>query len=461
MKRIASVLCAAVAVAAFAADPAPEDFQWRATVDTAGRSGLLRAALPADALMRVQSPAANDLRVFDRAGRSVPFALASPPQAAATPELATQEVLALPLHTARAGGALPSGALQVQIANGPQGQTVWVQAGPPAATTVASAVLPAALFDTRGLQQAVGALRIRATLPVNTPVLVTLSTSEDLATWTPVRAQGRLYRFEGEGAPANDRLELPEPLQLKKRFLRLDWAGQEGVTVQAVTGIVLPAQPVPQRPGVTLGAPRTDGSSALEWTLPSALPIVQLEIAPTQANSLVPVRILGRRQAGEPWRPLAQAVLYRLGSTGQESSNPPVTIAPASLRSLRIEATYGARLQDVPLQVVARFAPVDLVFVAGDQGPYTIAAGRADTAAAALPVGMIAAASTTPLQDLPQARLTEVRSAAAPAPSVIAAHLPEGVDARSATLWAVLLVGVVVLGGVAWSLLRQVNAPPP
>ena len=33
-----------------------------------------------------------------------------------------------------------------------------------------------------------------------------------------------------------------------------------------------------------------------------------------------------------------------------------------------------------------------------------------------------------------------------------------GVDTKTATLWAVLAVGVLVLGGVAWALLRQVNA---
>ena len=460
MKRIACALVALSAAAAFAAEPQPDDFQWRATVDTGGRSGLLRTALPADALMRVQSASASDVRVFDRTGRAVPFAFASPPQAAAAAEVTTPEELALPLHTAHAGSTLPQGALQVRIENGAQGQNVWVQAGAPAAGTAASSVLPAALFDTRALQQPLGALRIRASLPPNTPVLVTLSTSEDLASWTPVSARGRLYRFEGDGAPGNDRLELTAPLQLSKRFLRLDWAGQEGVTVEGVTGIVVPAQPAPERPGMTLGVPRTDGAAALEWTLPSALPVVQLEIAPTSNNTLVPVRILGRTHAGDHWRPLGQAVLYRLGSAGQESSNPPVNITPASVHGLRVEATHGARLEGVPLQVVARFAPLDLVFVAGDQGPYTVAAGRAETAAAALPVGMLAAASTTPLQDLPRARLTDARSNAAPAPSVLAAHLPEGVDARAATLWGVLLLGVVVLGAVAWSLLRQVNEPP-
>lgn len=469
MKRLAAACAALLALAAAAAEPGPGDFQWRAALDTGGRSGLLRASLPAAALLRVQSPDAADVRVFDRTGQPVPFALATPPQAALPAEAATKELRALPLQSARAGQPAPPGSLEVRVQNGSQGQTVWVQAGTPAAssTSTAPSPLPAALFDTRALQQSLGALRVRGTLPANTPVRVTLSTSKDLANWTPVHAQGRLYRFDGDGAPANDRLELSEPLQLAGRFLRLDWSGQEGVAVEAVTGILVPSQPVPERPGVTLGAPKDDGATALEWALTSGLPMAQLEIAATQPNTLVPVRILGRRQVRDPWRPLGQAVLYRLGAAGQESSNPPVQLAPGAVRWLRLEATHGARLQGVPLQVVARFAPVDIVFVAGEQGPYTIAAGRADAAPAALPVGMLAAASTTPLQDLPRATIVDVPAAmvaAAPAPaapSLLAEHLPADLDAHTATLWLVLVAGVLVLGAVAWSLLRQVKTPSP
>ena len=46
---------------------------------------------------------------------------------------------------------------------------------------------------------------------------------------------------------------------------------------------------------------------------------------------------------------------------------------------------------------------------------------------------------------------------------VVQPCLPHGLDTRSASLWAVLGVGVLVLGGVAWSLLRQLQrdgAPP-
>jgi hypothetical protein len=100
-----------------------------------------------------------------------------------------------------------------------------------------------------------------------------------------------------------------------------------------------------------------------------------------------------------------------------------------------------------------------VVFVAGAQAPYQLGAGREATGAAALPLAMLAATTSTRVADLP---LAQVRDARSTPPEVRPAWLPRGMDLRTAGLWAVLVLGVLVLGGVAWSLLRQMrNTPPP
>jgi hypothetical protein len=439
-----------------AAEPAAADFQWRATLDTGGRSGLMRVPLPADALARLQSRSAADLRVFDGQGQPVPFALAAPPLPDANARKATPAFHALPLQAAEPGQGLPPGAVQVKVDSSSAAQSVWVQlaGNAPTADKGTARKLPAALFDTRGQQDPITALVLKATLPPNAPVQIHASSSADLASWTPLPLQGRIYRFEGEGAPANDRLELREPLRLQDRFLRLEWAGQQGVAVEAVTGLVAAGPPQPERPAATLPLPHADGAAALEWELPFATPIAQLEITTARANTLLPLRILGRNQVSEPWRFLGHAVVYRLGPPGQESVNLPAVLPRPSVHWLRVEATHGARLQGVPLALRALFDPVDLVFVAGATGPYQLAAGREATPAAALPLGMLAATSSSPIAELPLAQVREARSTP---PTVRPDWLPRGLDTRTAGLWAVLVLGVLVLGGVAWSLLRQVK----
>jgi hypothetical protein len=266
-----------------------------------------------------------------------------------------------------------------------------------------------------------------------------------------------VYRFEGENAPANDRLELREPLRLQDRYLRLDWTGQQGVAIASFSGLVAGGPVQLERPAVALQEPQADGATAVEWALPFATPVAQLELTTPRANTLLPLRILGRNQASEPWRLLGNAVVYRLGESGQESVNLPAVLQHPSVRVLRLEATHGTRLQDVPLAVRAVFEPIDLVFVAGVDGPYQLAAGREATTAAALPIGMLAATTTQRLADLPQAQVRDARSEA---PARHPAWLPRGLDVRTAGLWAVLLAGVLVLGGVAWSLLRQLRRTP-
>ncbi|MEJ8838557.1 DUF3999 family protein [Ramlibacter sp. AN1133] len=453
---LAAALCAAVSAAE---EPVPHDFAWRGTLETSERSGLLRIVVPGDALARLQSSQGADLRIFDGQGRAVPFAFSTPalPPEAARPQ--TQPFAALPLYAADAGVPSGPGTLQMRIERNGQQQSVWVDLGRPSGDAQSAARrLDAALFDTRSQQDPISALVVRARLPTNTPIRFSVETSPDLAHWTPVGVQGRIFRFDGVDAPANDRLEFAAPLRLQDRYLRLDWSGQAGVAVDAIVGLLARSRPEPTFPAAMLGEPVADGPAALEWSLGFATPLRKLQLATTQPNTLVPVRVLGRNQPSQPWRLLAQTVVWRVGAGADESRNPPVELSHPSVRWLRVEATHGARLQGLPLTAQALFDPLELVFVAGAAGPYQLAAGRPGTPAGALPLSVLASATRTPVADLPAARIARIESLPAPAASWWAPWLPRGVDGKTAGLWLVLGVGVLLLGGVAWSLLRQLDA---
>jgi hypothetical protein len=465
MKLRFLLLAGALAVPAFAADdPAPASFAWRATLDTSGQSGLVRMPLPAEALARLQTRHAADVRVFDAQGAPVAFAFATPPQPAAAPRKETAAFRALPLYAAPAGATAPEGTLQMRVQQDGQQHSVWVQLGDGngngSAAKPAAKRLPAVLFDTRAQNDAVSGFAVRAQLPANVPVAVTLSTSPDLASWTPLPVRGRLYRFDGEGAPVNDRLELAAPVRLQDRYLRLEWTGQEGIAVESVAGLLAAAETQREQPALTLPAGIADGPNAVEWQLGFATPIARLELTTTRDNTLLPVRILGRNQLSEPWRLLANTLVYRLGAAGQESTNPAAVLYQPSARWLRVEATHGTRLEGVPLQARVLFEPVEVVFAAGSAAPYQAVAGRSATPPAALPIAMLASTTTVQVEKLPAARIASTQVEAGPATGWWTPWLPRGVDNKTAGLWAVLLAGVLLLGAVAWSLLRQVNAKP-
>jgi hypothetical protein len=320
--------------------------------------------------------------------------------------------------------------------------------------------LPSVIFDTRASRQTIDAITVKAQLPVNAPVRLALSESTDLAHWNPVYVRGRVFRFEGEGAPANDTLELMQPLALQGRYLRLDWSGQGGVSVSAIQGLLVRPARTPRQVSVFLPPPRIDGPQAIEWQLSSALPLARLGLASSQSNTLVPVRILGRNHASEPWRLLAHTVIFHIKSPEGPSTSLPVSLPRQPVRILRVESTNGQQLQDLPLGASAFFDPVEVVFVAGGAGPYELTVGRAETKPVALPLATITAAAGTQADELPVARIASSTSTPLEPPPAWARWLPAGIDSRTAALWAVLIAGVTILGVVAWSLLRQLGRKP-
>jgi Protein of unknown function (DUF3999) len=328
--------------------------------------------------------------------------------------------------------------------------------------TAGAPKLNSVLFATKDERQLLSALDVQATLPLNTPVRMSVSSSADLAQWTALPVRGRLYRFDGAGAPLNTTLEFEQPVKLEGRYLRLDWHGQQGVSVDSVTAVIAQAAQLPVRVRGDLPEPQAVGAGAIEIGTGFLTPLAALALTTPRNNELLPVRILGRNDASQPWRLLGQTVVYRLGTAGSEATNPSAILHGASATRLRIESTNGSDLAAAQLQAIAEFEPVRLVFAATGAAPFEILAGRANTDPAALPLATIASAlGTRKVEDLPAATVGAAVIRAADA-GPLARVWPGGEGPNKTTvLWAVLLGGVLLLAGVALSLLRQLKRTEP
>jgi hypothetical protein len=450
---------------AFAADaPLPSEFAWRGTLALPADTSLVRVDVPVQALLRMQSSAAHDLRVFNSTGAVVPFALLGRADlSGAAPVVQTGSYKAYPMFTATGVGKPPRGGLELRIESAGQHSTAWVRmdgagAGPEAPAAGAQ-LLQAVLFDLRTEKHTLEALVLALDMPRNALVPITVSTSADLKEWTTVATKRPLFQFDGADAPATNTLELRQPLMVEGRYLRLAWPGQSGVSVRSLVARVATTQtaPAPARSALPLGTP--DGGNALNWTLPFATPVAALHLQALQDNTLVPVRIQGRGDATQPWRTLASSVVYRLDTVGQGSSNPPTPLHGASVRALRVETSQGAALPPGGLQATVEFAPLQLAFLASGAGPFMLAVGRTHTVPAAVDVSLLGSVAPDRLNALPLATVAGVEEQ--PVGLLAGAAftwLPGGISLRSVLLWLVLGLGVLVLGAVAYSLMRQLAA---
>ncbi len=465
------VACAAAGLPAIlqAADtPQPSEFAWRGALNVPTAASLVRVDVPVQALLRMQSSAAADVRIFNAAGGVVPYTLLGGAALShATPVAHTNTYKAFPLFASNAtsgGNASKAqrGVVSVRVDTGGQAGSAWVRwddaAGPANASDGNAQPLQAVLFDMRKEAQAVDALELSLALPHNALVPIALAVSTDLKDWTPGPTQGPRFQFDGTDAPANRTLELGQPLALQGRYLRLAWEGQAGVKVQSLTGRVAsgPSPQMPLRAGLPAG--KMDGNSSLSWNLPFATPLVAIHVQAQHNNTLVPVRILGRNEPSLPWRLLASSVVYRLDSAGQGRGNGATPLHGASLRALPVETRQGQPLPEGGLQASVEFAPLQVAFLASGSEPFTLAVGRSQTDSAAVDVSLLSAVAPARLGELPLATVAAIQEQPDSALGAAAPPwLPAGTSMRSVLLWAVLGVGVLALGAAAYSLLRQIG----
>ncbi|WP_426305638.1 DUF3999 domain-containing protein [Acidovorax facilis] len=459
-------LCTGVAQAAADAN-SPAAYAIRIPVTLAADAPLQRVMLPAEVLVRLQSPGYADVRLFNGAGQPVPMALAGVAVASAPEESVT--LPAYPILGAASPGAAGLEGLSLRIEER-QGQRV-VQIDTAARTTTADPATPqavrGALLDARNVQLPVARMALDVDLPAGQPVTFRVQASKDLKHWQPL-AETVLYRADAAAAPTapgrlgNEQIDL-QRADLKGHYLRVTW-GDAAVTLRGATLATSSRTGPRERVSASMAAPALANPRELVFALPFATPVAALAITPPGSNVLIPVRVLGRNHREQPWSPLASAVVYKMTMGGKEQASSPVELGGASVREIKIEADPKTPGFAAAPALALQFEPAQLVFLASGQGPFTLAAGLPGATAAAsafLPLASLvpgyqpAQENELPVALADVARADITGGKPADGALVPAAAASGGLSTRSAVLWGVLLAGVAALGLMAWLLLRQ------
>ena len=447
----------------------PAAYAIRIPVTLAADAPLQRVMLPAEVLVRLQSPGYADVRLFNGAGQPVPMALAGV-AAASAPE----ESVVLPAYPILGGPGTPGQAglegLSLRIEE-QQGRRVVQIDTAGAAAAVGAQTVRGALLDARSVQLPVARMALDADLPAGQPVTFTVQASWDLKNWRPL-AETVLYRADAAGttpSPAapgrlgSEHIDL-QRADLKDHYLRVTW-GDAAVTFRGATLVTSRGAGPRERVSASMAVPPLGNNPReLVFALPFATPVAALKITPQGSNVLVPVRVLGRNDRERPWAHLASATVYRMSTGGKEQTNAPVELGGASVREVKIEADARSAGFAAAPDIALQFEPAQLVFLASGQGPFTLAAGLPGAGAAAsafLPLASLVPGyqpqqeNTLPpaLADVARADITGGKPA--DGPLVAAAAASDGLSTRSWVLWGVLLAGVGALGLMAWLLMRQ------
>jgi hypothetical protein len=432
-----------------------DDFAYAAELSVSTPAPFYSVTLPRPVYEGAASGDLRDVRVFNGAGEVVPHAW-RPRQATVQPPALSAPLFAL---RGRQGSGVESRSVRVETRS--DGTIVSVAPAPRPAS--GDDELHGYLADVSLIKVALRGVEIER--PAGAAPFVgklTLEASDDLATWrvlareTPVLSltsgAGQLQRLRVEFAPQ------------KLKYLRLSWpAGTAPIEIAAIKVLPGEARAEPQREWKALSATRRREH---EFVLDPGgrFPADRLRMRFPQANTVAEVEVLSRAPGTiESWAPLRRVVAYRLQAGDGEVANPDIELeaSPRDALLVRVDAKSGGIGEGTPGFEIG-WIPHELVFAARGAGPFRLAYGNASAGAAVYPIESLVPGyqskpdptAPAPLGILP-ARAGEPMTLAGPA------ALRKPIDAKRWILWSALVVGVLVLGAMAWWLLREVGGAQP
>lgn len=424
----------------------PADFAHQVPLALSGEGPWYRLALPLEIQLQARQTDLSDLRVFNAAGQAQAYALVR--ETARSRENSTTDVKWFPLYNAADDNER---APSVRVQSSANGTLVQVQ--PSSRLEAGEEELRGWLLDASAIKAPLQQLILDWTSERDGFQRFTIEASDDLQHWQ-AWGEGQVARLTF----ADERVEQHEvslPGQ-PARYLRLLWESPSSAPVltsaqlQSGSRESLPLPLVWSQPL----AGSTTKAGQYTWQLPMGLNVEQVQVELSQANSLAPVTLAGRRESSQPWQSLGSGLLYRLTQNGQDVLQNQLQLSGQTVQQLKLtvdERGGGLGAQAPALRFAVR--PTQVVFLARGEGPYSLALGNATMKAASLPLATL-------VPDYKPSRLatlgTATLSGAATSTPVTAAT-PATIETnwKKIGLWAVLLISVLVLAAMALSLLRK------
>ncbi len=476
VSRIASTtLCAWLAVASLAPLQAAsagravgersDDFSHSLPLTVSGKDAMVQFRLPQAVYLHARTAGLADLRLFDAHGTRLQFALIEQAAQAQTSRRQLGTKLFPVFGTDDKAAVLP----EVEIRTSADGAIISVSTrmtGRP--TAAAPLALSALVLDMR--QPDASELPWIDALVLVPPAgtgsysaRVKLEASNDLKEWEPIgySTVSWLVNSEAESL-SNNRISF-EPRAF--RYARLTW--QEGKPLRFDSiGAESPQRTEVVQPLERMTVKPIAGKFERDLVYPSsiAIPVQRLGLEFSEANIVIPA-LLGQYQdrpsvkvgasAGVTFQPSLSATFFQLSHAGRQRGSGDVALDKVHVAQWVLRPSVAT--DSKPLLRLS-WMPATLVFLANGNAPYALAFGNAKVASDRVNVAQVAPGfSDAELFALEKATAGPLRQGATLASEQTPATAANAAQSRLYALWGVLLLGVGVLGYIAWRLLRQMR----
>lgn len=452
-----AVLLAACALPALAQDK-PEQFAKHFAIRTETAAAYYQLNLPLSAHLASANGDLRDARIFNAEGQAVPYAHLP---AGTEKQILRQPLRWFPINASAHTPTQEDSNLNLSLRQGPNGTLVEIraQSRSPGKAKKPENLLRGYVLDASQIQEreTIRALELNWGASESDFQLLDIESSDDLQHWRPLSSGVQLARLHYQGARIeNRRILLP---RFSDPYLRLIWREPRQAPIltnaeleQSSTHTLAP--PLLWSEALTASESKDLKPGEYRVTLNPPLPLTRLRIDLPPGNQLLPIEIWVPARERSLWNYIGSSVVYRIKQSGHEWSNTEINLPGDPIKSFVLRIDPRLKQNQAPRLAYA-LASAQIAFLASGSPPYTLAVGHPDAKNSALPIATLLPGFGKPGSPLIQN--AAVMESASPAASSNSPITPEPNWSKIA-LWAVLLLGVIGMGGMAWSLIRDMRS---
>ena len=440
------------------------------SLDAATGAPLYRSELPIEVYEYTQKDDLSDIVINNAAGERVPHVLLAKsldhPAAAAIKSSMKLPIFALQadaLKQINTSGTTSLGSDQLRLVLEKSAGKTMISINQDGQATVTPMLF---LLDAGKKHEAFQKLTLDWTQTASAMIELEVLASDDLNNWSHVGRGILLKTSNDSGNLLQNVITLDPPSQSRYFQVRGVNSAQAFTLTSAEATTSTIANNPPKLLWQTLpNAKRTDdsksGQTLIEFEANGRFPAEFLRIALPQDNTITTVKISVRNQASEPWHYLSTASAYRMVETNVNGkittlSNPDIPIYPTVARYWQLQfndATGGIGAASPGLSL--GWPAQTMVWNARGSAPFILKIDNTASASQATIASLIPDFKQEKLTALPDAAIKLQSTDSVPA-SINSWDKPA--DYKRWWLWAGLVLGVLVLAGMALSLLKSSTA---
>lgn len=438
----------------YAAPLTPSDFAYGMTVETKGQASLWRVWLPEDVYQKVTRSDLGDIRVFDASGQTVPHMLRSPEVTIKEPP----RPISLPFFPLYSSDPKKDVGHSLRIITDDKGAVVNVIRE--SVPTSKKKIILAYLLDASKIEHNPNKLILdwESRKETGFSVNVNIDVSDDLSAWHRLIHNATLSDLQFGKHQLTHR-EIKIPVRAYK-YLRISWPETlRDVKLKSVTAVFPSTEQPPQRHWLKVtGIKNPELPISYDFDTRGNWPVDQARFIFPPQNMLINVELASRQGETYDWTRRHLGPFYKLlKDDGTILMSQPANFGITTDQYWHIVEVGGGNVLERYTPVLELgWIPHVLTFIAQGEPPYVIAYGSGTVGPFKQTVDLMTLTGHDPQQKVLIKTATTSKSYMLG--GVVKLEPPSlPFPWQKWLLWAVLIVGVILLALMVWRLSRQMG----